>query len=115
MIGLTYLGIFMRDGKYAILLDGGFVIKKFQSQSGKFPIAEDVVKFCSGIRENPRLRDLQLLRIYFYHALPSTETLVNPIDGRSINFSTTTLYRESRRLLDTLELEDSAGLAETGC
>ena len=89
--------------KYAILLDGGFLIKKLQPVLGRFPEADDIERFCVNIKGEmgPGI----LLRIYFYHAPPAKADLVNPISRHKVDLSKTKAYFNHRKLLDGLELK----------
>lgn len=91
--------------RYAILLDGAFVIKKLQSRKKQFPSADDIESLCIDIQKNQILQHLDLLRIYFYHARPAKEVLTNPIDRQQIKLGDTVIYSNHERLLDTLELK----------
>jgi uncharacterized LabA/DUF88 family protein len=90
--------------KYAILLDGGFVTKKLQSRLGHFPVADDVVQECERVSKSPHLLNRDLLRIYFYDAMPAKDRLTNPIDGSPLALSATQEFRDHVSLLDSLEL-----------
>jgi len=96
--------------RYAILLDGAFVIKKLKLSLNKFPDADDVVDLCNGIKNKPELSNLELLRIYFYHGPPSNDVLTNPIDGAALNLANTQVYRENKSLIDKLELKPDFAL-----
>lgn len=91
--------------KYAILLDGGFVTKKLAVRLKRFPVAEDIEQECQRVAQHAKLKDRDLLRIYFYDASPANEKLQNPIDGSTLNLSATPEYRQHISLLDTLELK----------
>ncbi len=90
--------------RYALLLDGGFLIKKLQGQLGRFPEADDVCRFCDAVRQHPDLAGHDLLRIYFYHAPPARDRLTNPLDHTPVDLAQTPIFREHERLLDRLEL-----------
>jgi uncharacterized LabA/DUF88 family protein len=90
--------------KYAILLDGGFVTKKLQGRLGRFPVADDVVQECERVSNSPHLLNRDLLRIYFYDAMPAKDRLTNPIDGSPLALSATQEFRDHVSLLDSLEL-----------
>lgn len=90
--------------KYAVLLDGGFVIKKLQGQLKRFPTAADVEKECQRIAQHQLLANRDLLRIYFYDASPAKDKLTNPIDGSALDLSATQEFRDQMSLLDTLGL-----------
>jgi len=90
--------------KYAVLLDGGFVTKKLQGRLKRFPRAADVDQECQRIAQHAQLAHRDLLRIYFYDALPAKDRLTNPIDGSALDLSATPEFRDHISLLDTLEL-----------
>ena len=97
--------------RYALLLDGAFVIKKLQiQQSGRFPTADEVEQFCSQLAQHQALADLSLLRIFFYHAPPASDVIVNPISRRQLNLANTSIYRSHESLLDRLEMKPNFAL-----
>jgi hypothetical protein len=100
---------------YAVLIDGGFVIKKYQQTTKLFPTAADIEKLCLSIAARPEFADYELLRNYFYHATPATGVLVNPLDGSTIDLSGTRVHSQHESLLDRLELKPnfSVRLGET--
>jgi hypothetical protein len=57
-------------GRFTIFLDGGFVKKKLEAKLGRFPTVGDVTGLCAAIQGRERLRDLDLLRIYYYDCPP---------------------------------------------
>lgn len=91
--------------KAVLFLDGGFVKKKLQAQTGAFPTVQDIVGLCTAIMAKPRLRDKELLRVYYYDAPPLEGQATNPLDGSQINFSTTAAAAQNRALIDSLELQ----------
>jgi uncharacterized LabA/DUF88 family protein len=97
------------------LIDGGFVIKKYQQTTKLFPTAADIEKLCLSIAARPEFADYELLRNYFYHATPATGVLVNPLDGSTIDLSGTRVHSQHESLLDRLELKPnfSVRLGET--
>lgn len=90
--------------KYALLLDGGFVIKKLQRELKRFPSAENVQTACQRLQNHALLANESLLRIYFYHAPPSQDSLLNPISREKLNLGQTDVFRQHRSLLDRLEM-----------
>jgi uncharacterized LabA/DUF88 family protein len=92
-------------GRFAILLDGGFVTKKLTAKLKNFPKPEDIEKECQRVSQHPTLQDRDLLRIYFYDAPPANETLKNPIDGSSLNLAATPHFRQYTSLIDALEMK----------
>ena len=74
---------------YAILLDGGFVTRKLREKLDRFPTADDVEDFCGQVSNHRVVGGLDLLRIYFYDAPPSKESLVNPISKEKLSLAKT--------------------------
>lgn len=96
--------------KYAVLLDGGFVITKPKKKLKKFPTADDIVAVCNRIGDHDQLSEYDLLRAYFYHAPPLSEETQNPIDGSILKLGDSQLFRDSQSLLSTLELKPNFAL-----
>lgn len=91
--------------KTVLLLDGGFVKKKIQGKTRTFPRESDILLLCDEIMGKPRLQGRELLRVYYYDAPPLEGTTVNPLDGTTVDFSTTAQAAQNRALLDSLELQ----------
>ncbi|TQE99058.1 MAG: NYN domain-containing protein [Spiribacter salinus] len=98
--------------RFAVLIDGGFMLKKLKSQSHdkRFPTAEQIDAECERLRRAKELADLELLRIYFYHAPPSKDELTNPLDQTVVKLGDTNIHRQNEALLDRLELRPSFAL-----
>ena len=101
--------------RYAILVDGGFAIKKLQKQLKSFPTATDLETEFSRVKTHPHLAGGELLRVYFYHAPPCTQTLTNPMSKATIDLSATVQFSQHKSLIDGLEMCDdvSVRLGET--
>ena len=91
--------------RVVLLLDGGFVKKRLQSQVHRFPLVVDVVGLCATILANPALSSKELFRIYYYDAPPYEGKSKNPISGAMVNYATTGIANQNRSLIDGLELE----------
>lgn len=90
--------------KYAILLDGAFVIAKLRN--GKtLPTASDIMAKVSQIKSHDLIKDHEHLRTYFYHAAPATDELINPISRAKLELSTSDIYRYNESLIQTLETQ----------
>lgn len=78
----------------AILLDGGFVVKKL-------PIINehDIYRFALGCVRN---ETEELFRIFFYHCPPYEDVETHPITGESIDFKTTETAQKNRQILSNL-------------
>ncbi len=76
---------------FAILLDGGFVTKRLYLQLGKkHATANDIVAECERLQALREVADYELLRIYYYDAPPSSESVRHPISGNKLDLATTT-------------------------
>lgn len=98
------------SGKYAVLMDGGFVKKKLSQRNGHFPTAEEVRTEVERINNHPRLEGRELLRVYFYDAPPANALLVNPVDGVHTDLTAHATYAQNVSLQQTLELEPDFAL-----
>lgn len=94
----------MTTFRYAILLDGGFVNKKLKDRNKREPDAKEVVQECERIKAHPALVNHDLLRIYYYHAPPSTDTITNPLDRSVVDLSQSSIHQHYSSFLDQLEL-----------
>lgn len=100
----------MIQARYAILLDGGFVTKKLQEQLGRVATADDVVAVCDAISANALFASYELLRIYYYDAPPSAETVKLPVSKGDHPLAKTERFRHAQSLYDQLELKDGFAL-----
>ncbi len=100
----------MFKARYAILLDGGFVTKKLQAHHQRPATADDVVAVCDRIKMAAEVADYDLLRIYYYDAWPSDETVKLPISTNPHNLANTTRFRQAQSLYDQLVLKPSFAL-----
>lgn len=96
--------------KYAILLDGGFVITKLKTKLQRFPMATDIKSECNRIGAHSELAGYSLLRVYFYHARPLSSKTTNPISTTTINLGLSQLFKDSQKLLSDLELTPNFAL-----
>lgn len=100
----------MASPQYAILLDGGFVTKKLYEKNRRAATAEDVEGECERIKQLPYVAGYELLRIYYYDAPPSDETVAHPISGNNLNLASTTRFREAQSLYDKLIMKPNVAL-----
>jgi uncharacterized LabA/DUF88 family protein len=94
--------------QYAILLDGGFIVAKLRKKLRRFPTADDIMDVCERLKQDALLRDLKLLRIYFYNAPPYEESIVHPITKIKIQLGENAAAHNS--LHDSLELKPDFAL-----
>jgi uncharacterized LabA/DUF88 family protein len=90
---------------FAILLDGGFLTKKLYGKLGRHATADDIVVECDRFRGLPILASYELLRIYYYDAPPSSQSLRTPVTRVALNLATTARYRLSQSMYDQLILK----------
>lgn len=88
--------------RYAVLLDGGFVIRKLESQLRAFPSALQIESLAHAFAVHECVAGLSLLRVYFYHAPPAVAELTNPISNEVLSLARTTFCARNRHLLDAL-------------
>ena len=100
----------MSSHQFAILLDGGFVVKKLYEKHLRPATADDVENECLRICATAPLANLDLLRIYYYDAPPSDESVTKPISGERFNLAGTTRFREAQSLYDTLVMKPNVAL-----
>lgn len=94
----------MLKPRYAILIDGGFLKKKLSERLKRHPLITDVIAECERLQQRPEVAEYELLRIYWYDGVPSSETLPLPVSKEKVNLTGTERYRESKSLLDQLVL-----------
>lgn len=98
--------------RFAVLLDGGFVIQKLSERTRPraFPSADEIAILAASLGAHDCVEGQTLLRIYFYHALPASGRLRNPVTGVVVDLSKTAIYRQSEQLLERLELRPDFAL-----
>lgn len=93
--------------RHAVLMDGGFVIKKLNTERRDFPSADAIEKLAQSICASCAASNSELLRAYFYHAPPSSAEIRNPLSGECINLRETSVHRLHESLLSSLELKSN--------
>jgi uncharacterized LabA/DUF88 family protein len=98
--------------RYAVLLDGGFVIQKLSERSRPraLPSADEIESLAVSLGAHGCVADQTLLRIYFYHARPASGCLRNPVSGAVTDLGKTDIYRKSEQLLEKLDLRPDFAL-----
>ena len=97
-------------GKFAILIDGGFLKKKLQVRHRHFPTINEIESEISRIKAHAALSQRELLRVYFYDAPPATGIVVNPLDGANTDLSRHINYNLNFSLQQSLELQPDMAL-----
>jgi hypothetical protein len=70
---------------YAILLDGGFLTKKLYEKLGRHATADDIVAECDQIKNRSEFKNYDILRIYYYDAPPSSQSIQKPVSRTTLN------------------------------
>jgi uncharacterized LabA/DUF88 family protein len=96
--------------QFAILVDGGFLTRKLQQKLKRFPSVEDVYQELTDLTSLPAIAGYELLRIYWYDAYPSSDTLRRPVSGTEYRLATTDRFRNAQSLFDQLVLKPHMAL-----
>jgi len=88
--------------KYAILMDGAFLIAKMR-KGRLYPTADDISNRADEIKKIHLLESHEHLRTYFYHAAPATQEITNPISKQKTELAKTEIYRYNESLIQSLE------------
>jgi len=98
------------DHRYAILIDGGFFLRKLSRVLDRKPDVNDVIEQIGVIRSHEMVAGFELLRAYYYDAHPATGKLTNPVSGETINLAQTDVFRRNKAFLEALELRPDISL-----
>jgi uncharacterized LabA/DUF88 family protein len=91
----------------AVLLDGGFVRKRFADLAKRRIAVTEVRPLADGLL-NPL--EEWLFRIYFYDCAPSENTTTHPISGKTLSLKTTRSYRENTAFQEALARTEQMAL-----
>lgn len=95
------LGLFFFEKmkrKTAILVDGGFFLKRYRSINkvknlDPVKTAKDLWEMCLKHLSQAKSETYDLYRIFYYDCLPYDKKQHNPITGKSIDFSKTDQFK----------------------
>jgi uncharacterized LabA/DUF88 family protein len=93
--------------KTAVLLDGGFVRKRFAQSVGRRMAAPEVRLLAQGLLD--RFAE-ELFRVYFYDCSPSDVETTHPISGRPLSLKTTRTFRENIAFQNALAQNEHVAL-----
>src|SRR4051794_28977328 len=89
--------------RYAVLMDGAFVIRKLEARLRRFPTAHEIQAVSHAIAQHDFVAGLSRLRVYFYHAPPAGEVIFNPISKQALALGATEIHSTHAQLLQELE------------
>lgn len=92
--------------KIAVLLDGGFVTKRYFASRQAHAAAGDVRALVANLLTKPPLASQDLFRVFFYDAPPLEDRAKNPFTGLMENFGATPRAARGKRLIADLELSE---------
>lgn len=96
--------------RYAVLIDGAFLVRKLQAQLRTFPTADHVEYVANAFANHDSVSGLDRVRVCFYHARPASAVLLNPLSNRRLNLTKTDVYLSHEHLLESLELRPDFSL-----
>ena len=88
-------------GKTALMVDGAFVTKRFETENRRFPEARDITSLSQ--RLFSALEHSTVYRVFFYGANPFHGSKQTPLGGPLVDFATTKTALNNTRLLEQLE------------
>ena len=91
-------------GKTALLMDGAFVTKRFETENGHFPEVSDITQLAESLLA--ALPDSTIYRAFFYGANPFHGSKQTPLGGSLVDFAATRTARNNTRLLEQLETSE---------
>ncbi len=91
-------------GRVALIMDGGYVIKRFEGENRPFPSVANIQQLAGFLMEG--IRDGTLYRVLFYNADPYRGSEPRPLGGAKIQFADTKTARNNERLMHGLEESD---------
>ena len=98
------------EHRFAVLVDGGFFTRKLHSKLRRRPDVEDVVAELATLRRHQMFVDYELLRVYYYDALPATGKVTHPITQAVTNLADTQVFARNKAFLQKLELQPDISL-----
>lgn len=101
--------------KTAILVDGGFFIKRYRSLIGiknldPIKTANDLWIMCLKHLNQAKSEEYDLYRIFYYDCLPYAKKQHNPISGKAVDFSKTDQYKFQILFLEELRKKRKVAL-----
>lgn len=101
--------------KTAILVDGGFFIKRYRAiykpqNLDPEKVADDLWRMCLNHLEQAKGEIFDLYRIYFYDCRPFAKKQHNPLSGRLVDFAKSEQFRFRNQLFEELKKKRKVAL-----
>ena len=96
---------FLYMNKTAILVDGGFFIRRYKSIKGKTDpktLADELFQMCLAHLKQGKI-NRELYRIYYYDSFPYGGKQTNPITKKTIDFSQTEIFKFRQEFFEQLK------------
>lgn len=97
--------------KYTLLLDGGFITRKFSQAHGHEPAAQEIKDLGDALKRYNDPADT-LVRIYYYDSQPLAIQVNKPVTGATLDLSKTAVYSSNRMKLAALKRTDNFAVRE---
>lgn len=94
-----------------LMIDGGFLKKKYKTALHKHLEVDDVKRIANNILKKCNLDSLSY-RIYYYDCPPSAERTTNPISHTTFSFENTSGYQKGVNFINTQKREDFFSVRE---
>lgn len=88
------------DMESILMIDGGFLKKKYKTALHKHLEVDDVKRIANNILKKCNLDSLSY-RIYYYDCPPSAERTTNPISHTTFSFENTSGYQKGVNFINT--------------
>ena len=91
----------------AVLLDGGFVRKRFRQANKRAITAPEVRPLAESLLDP---QSEELFRVYFYDCAPCEDSTTHPISGKPLNLRSTRAFRENSEFQKALSQAEQMAL-----
>lgn len=88
--------------KTAIMIDGGFLRKKYHAAFKKNISASKIKDFVDGIIKRSGICETDTYRVYFYDCKPCDAKTNYPISNKALDLTLTPQYKESLKLINDI-------------
>jgi uncharacterized LabA/DUF88 family protein len=89
--------------KVAVLVDGGYFQTCYRHSRKEKASPDDVIEHCNKLLKHKELKDLKLLRIFYYDCMPYDGGSINPVTKEKIEYSETSVYDTNLEFIEQLK------------